>query len=403
MADQDIQFKVTADVQDAKQGFDDVQNKIDGMKDSAKETVPVLGEASDAVNDVGDATESVGSSVGMFSSLLTTGLVVAAAAAGVALIGLARDFLETDGEVENLTAKMKEHWSEVFKATQEWKSFEEQLKKMNLDEIAASMEGNLTRMVELSSRLATGWYAVLDAIGLIDASGELAILAREMGMLSRAQTKANQEDWERNMFGMSIQEMKDWFFAQKTTHKEAVDDTEAFYKQLKKLEEDYVKWLRDVERNQRTREPMAKSGQTNITGGRGNTKGGKERASMTQQMAEDMEFMNGLIISSAGILRSEFMQAWEDIFGEANSLFEKFIANIVSAFADLAAQKMAMGLFGFFASLFTGGAASAITAIPSPSGSTTGPAIQNNIIIDGRQTAIIYTNGKMNASRLRMD
>ena len=401
MADQDIQFKVTADVQDAKQGFEEVQGKIDGMTDSAKETVPVMGEASDAVKDVGNVADDVGGTVGGFSSLLGTGLVVAAAAAGIALIGLARDFLETDGEVENLTAKMKEHWSEVFKATQEWKAFEQQLKDMNLDEIAASLEGNLTRMADLSAKMAIDWYNILDAIGLIDASGELEILAKETALLLKVETKKNREDWERNMFGMSIQEMKDWFFAQKQTHKEAVDDTEAFYNRLKKLEEDYVKWLRDVEKNERTRLPYADRGKTNITGGRGKVKGGKEEAGMTQQFAEDMAFMDGLIMSSAGLLRSEFMQAWEDIFGEANSLLEKFIANIVAALADLAAQKMAMGIFGFFASLFTGGAASAVTAIASSPSS--GTPIQNNIIIDGRQTAIIYTNGKMNASRLRMD
>lgn len=398
MADQDIQFKVTADVQDAKQGFDDVQNKIDGMKDSAKESAPVMEEAAEKIGEAGEAAVTTGASTGMLSSLLTMGLVAAAATAGLALIGLARSYFDLDGKVENLTATLKENWSETFKAAQEWKSFNEEIKRFTADEIIESIR---SLKKELEDLIVLQDVYNLDWTGLTDIAGEIENKRRQIKMLSGAGEKIKQEEWERNMFGMSIQEMKDWFFAQKQTHKDAVDDTSAFYKNLQKLEEDYVKWLRDVEKNERTRLPYADRGKTNITGGRGKVKGGKEEASMTQQFAEDMDFMNGLIVSSAGILRNEFMQAWEDIFGEANSLFEKFIANIVSAFADLAAQKMAMGIFGFFASLFSGGAASAVTAIASSPSS--GTPIQNNIIIDGRQTAIIYTNGKMNANRLRMD
>ena len=192
---------------------------------------------------------------------------------------------------------------------------------------------------------------------------------------------------------------KAWKDSFKDSQKEVKDETEAFYRHLMKLEADYVKWLRDVEKNQRTRQPFADGGKTTITGGRGKVKGGKEEASMTQQFAEDMDFMNGLIMSSANILRSEFMQAWEDIFGEANSLFEKFIANIVAAFAELAAQQVATGIFGFFANLLTGGAASAVTAVASSPSS--GQVI--NLQMDNQTMATWYVGGKKQASRLRLD
>ncbi len=127
-------------------------------------------------------------------------------------------------------------------------------------------------------------------------------------------------------------------------------------------------------------------------------KGGKEEAGMTQQFAEDMAFMDGLIRSSADLLRSEFMQAWEDIFGEANSLFEKFIANIVSSFAEIAAQKASVGIFGLFANLLTGGAASAVQLMTAAA--PTGQVI--NLQLDNQTMGSWYVSGKNQAERLRL-
>lgn len=66
-----------------------------------------------------------------------------------------------------------------------------------------------------------------------------------------------------------------------------------------------------------------------------------------QALKEDFALVGDLITSTAGLLRSEFMQAWEDIFGEANSLFEKFIANVVDQLLKLAAMKLATSFLSF--------------------------------------------------------
>lgn len=73
-----------------------------------------------------------------------------------------------------------------------------------------------------------------------------------------------------------------------------------------------------------------------------------------QSMAD---FMQTISTESAMTLRDAFGQAWQDIFGEANSLLEQFFANIASGLANMATQRVATGLFdwaigGFGGNLF---------------------------------------------------
>lgn len=74
-------------------------------------------------------------------------------------------------------------------------------------------------------------------------------------------------------------------------------------------------------------------------------------------------FENSSVVKSADIFAQSFratftdamIQGWSDIFGEANSLLEKFLANIVSGFADLAAKDIAKSIFDFGLSFLPGG------------------------------------------------
>ena len=402
MADQDISFRLSLENKEAVEGFQEVQNKIDGLKDSAKETAPVIDEVSEVLEDAGDsasfATEMSSMLAGMLGGAVVAGTQLATRAVGL----LIDSYLKSDSAIEGLIPKLKDLWAETYKNTVEWGNFRRELEKFTEIELEQSLIGLANRLSEITGKLHgyfSMWTQFTEAVGITDFKGEAEKIGQEVKVINDVLTmKDLQKRGLGGLFDNAYLNPKN-FEPIKEQTKALKEESFDLLNVIEKLEAEYVKWLRDVEKNERTRLPYADRGKTNITGGRGKVTGGKENASMTQQFAEDMDFMNGLIMSSANILRNEFMQAWEDIFGEANSLFEKFIANIVAAFADLAAQKMAMGIFGFFANLFTGGAASAITAIASSPSS--GQTI--NLQMDNQTMATWYVGGKNQASRLRMD
>ena len=102
--------------------------------------------------------------------------------------------------------------------------------------------------------------------------------------------------------------------------------------------------------------------------------------------------------SFVSTLQGEFDNMWESVFGRANSLFEKFMQNIVSGFLDIATKNLASNLFGgllnlipggsIFSKLFSGGN-SAVTG----GGETINLPLTTNqqrpiiLTIDGRQVA----------------
>ena len=97
------------------------------------------------------------------------------------------------------------------------------------------------------------------------------------------------------------------------------------------------------------------------------------------------------MISAADVLRSEFKSAWQDIFGEANSLFEKFMMNII--------EKMASNAITNFASTFLNflvpGAGSAFNALA-------GAPTVINVNMGNETLARAVVKGSYEAKRLRL-
>lgn len=123
--------------------------------------------------------------------------------------------------------------------------------------------------------------------------------------------------------------------------------------------------------------------------------GGAMSAQFSKDYTDNIMMITQLTMSSADVLRGEFMSAWEDIFGEANSLFEKFMANIVNQLANMAITNLAGSFLNF---LFPGAGVLAGMA----SGSL-GKTQQINLQLDKQTMATWYVGGKSQASRLRMD
>ena len=64
--------------------------------------------------------------------------------------------------------------------------------------------------------------------------------------------------------------------------------------------------------------------------------------------------------SAAQTIESGFMQMWQNVFGEANSLLGQFFQNIAAGIARLASEKLAADIFSFVLGLATSGGSSAI-------------------------------------------
>ena len=129
--------------------------------------------------------------------------------------------------------------------------------------------------------------------------------------------------------------------------------------------------------------------------------GGKDKAQMadiTSGYKKNLEFMVDIMKDNLQIIKSEWNNMWEDVFGEANSLFEKFMSNMLEKLAEQALTNLA----GSLLNMILPGAGSAFQALSGSPSYGGGGVIQNNIIIGERQVATIYTSGKQAASRLRM-
>lgn len=141
--------------------------------------------------------------------------------------------------------------------------------------------------------------------------------------------------------------------------------------------------------------PMAGAEQTTAFGaGMTPLQGPSNQILNTEQIKEGFNQVNEMASGAASVLRNEFSSAWEDIFGEANSLFEKLLASMVSSLADAAATSL-MGsflnfLFPGVGSLFSGAASASSSSVI-------------NLQMDKQTMATWYVGGKNQANRLRMD
>lgn len=113
-----------------------------------------------------------------------------------------------------------------------------------------------------------------------------------------------------------------------------------------------------------------------------------------QQFLKENEFLITNVISSLGVLRGEFSNFWQSVFGEANSLLEKLLMNFGENLLELGTKRLAGGLLDFIVP----GLGTAFGALSGRS-----QTIQNNIIIDNQTVAVMYTTGKNYAQRLRKD
>lgn len=155
-----------------------------------------------------------------------------------------------------------------------------------------------------------------------------------------------------DLLGKDLKNLESWYNEQKEKHtkllqEKIINETE-FNNAIKRL--DNVKAMRDgkirMQENRRRRQEIEQK---------------------YQELREEYEVVDILSKNAAQTLRDEFINVWNEIFGEANSLFEKFISRVVSDLANLGTMYLARGIFGGLLDILGlgGGAAVAAAAIPS--------------------------------------
>lgn len=373
MADGEILYIVKADNKQAVDALNKVQQSFDGVTQKTKQLAGstqssnmLLQSTGRIVQDLPYGFMAVGNNItfmaeqmgyasaqgiklkdqlkGMLSSLMGTGGLIFAISTAVTVITmLERSSGSAKGKMEGLTEQLKSHWSEAYKVRKEWEKFNEELRKFSVFDLAESFRA----VNEQINAMGLNFFeAGLYALGF---RGQIEAIATEMDKLRKERAA---------ILGNFIT----------TTYNP--DETMKRVKELLKEEKAVIKEIENrMSSAQKSRAggqgSSRASGTINITGGRGiGGRGGMAGAALvTEGFSEEVRYITNLSKSSADILRTEFMQAWQDIFGEANSLFEKFLANIVSSLADLAAQSISSNIFGFLGNLLFPGAGTAASAI----------------------------------------
>lgn len=386
--DKSIKLKVTAETTDAEQKLNKLDDSISGLSDDMK-------DAKGNIEEVGDATDSLGESSSMLSQIISMGLVAGIALLSLAMIGLVKDFLSAESEVENLTSKLKDHWGEVFKANEEWQKFAREIEKFDVAQTIESINALNEELRKIGNKMIGPFGSIIqwtELLGITDFENAVAIISGELDVLNdRLFNRPKILGWDDVPRDMQ----KRW----KETFKTISDDSEKFYNHLKKLEADYIKWLRDVAKNNAIHNLASKADIVGI-GGRGLNMGGPAGdglASMgigreeMEAQKERVKFFTDQMRDGLGILRGEFTNFWESSFGEANSLLEKFLMNFASGLLELGAKS----LFSGFLNILLPGSGSAFNALA-------GAPTVINVNMGNETLARAVVKGSYEAKRLRL-
>ena len=179
-------------------------------------------------------------------------------------------------------------------------------------------------------------------------------------------------------------------------------ETKEYWERIEKLEKDYVKWLKDIEINKAYGTDGAQKKLAEYVGiGRvGNTGNPSENMlfankAQTESFGEQMKFMTEIVKDNLQIIRGEFSTLWQDVFGEANSLFEKLLMN----FASRLAERGISSLFGSLLNFIFPGAGMALGAISGGDRGRTQPIV---LKVDDRVFAEVVQESLNNADMYRI-
>lgn len=426
MADQEILYIVKADNKQAIDAFNKLKASMDGvttktknLADKTQNSNMLLMSTGRIVQDMPYGFMAVGNNItfmaeqmgymrsqgmstkemllGMVTALKgPMGVIFAISTATSLLTMFTRNTGSAKEQTKNLTEALKSQWDATYKSRKEWEKFSEDLGKFSTSDLIESLNTVNRQRQELTISATTMILATLGFYGgLAEVYGELAKLQKEAGLIGEKLFGPKILGWEDVPKKMQ-DKWKDSFktkdpqgLAGQKQVLEMLDD------QLEKTRQRYIKFYETVRQINDGTYFNGKLGMKGVN--QPNKPGlGFSDNEIRQDFIEENAFFLDMTLSSLDVLKGEFSQMWVNMFGEANSLFEKMIMNWVSIIGSNALNS----LFGSLLNFVVPGLGSAVGLADSR---TSGGGSVINLQMDKQTMATWYVGGKQQASRLRMD
>ena len=340
--------------EEVKQGFDDMNKSAEKLKGGVGNATGQVFKFEDATTKLATKAENVAQSLTVLG-----GIVGGSIFAGAVIIGVAA-MMDFKKELDELGERLKTFESAVGGVIGQMLKFKDPIKiRFELDDAQTDklLEWSKSRRDILEQTNKAIWRSRFGTTtsGGVDVAEMSSRIAEKLGIWS----------------ALSEEEQKQLKYNEGIV--KAIDEQLYSLEAQKMLQEDMAKLgVKAIEDEKKKTKEIEK--QIEITGGRGGMFGaissrrgvkslmagvgigdaGTSRADITLEERKYKEILEKradlereFIYSTASIMTSEFGQAWENIFGEANSLFEKLAASW--------AETLASNVFSGLLSMLPGG------------------------------------------------
>ena len=380
-----IKFKTTIDgSEEVKKQFDEINDSIGDTANVADtKLTPAMTKGTESIKGAGAASAGMG--VGLLTVIGSMAAIAAVTLIVKKVMDDVRESMESTTErISGLTKALKENWDEAYRVTRAWDDFKESISKWSQADLEESLR---TLNVQLKETTVSMWDYALAAIfgganiaeatikandiikqikiiketlaggggktgsiggGIIDE--QRALLESYQILESSAKIDSERLGWQKlrkqaqidlnELMGKELGGMK--------------DNTAEINRQNKELEKQVALWRRIIR-------PYDYSGMAPMgdrKGGRGKEGSGGGDASKTNNLLMDekafqemQQQMDQFSQTSAWVFTYNMVSAWENIFGEANSMFEQLMAS----WASMMFEKLGMALFGMVFNMLGGG------------------------------------------------
>jgi len=385
MPDSDIKFRVSQEgAEKVSQDFKKVDGSINQMEDGSIKATKGIGNLGTVGRQVGS---SIASSAGLNGGIARVigsfmgggGLIFALGAVGIALYGLIKDANDAAKAFERFVGSIDGAIKKLIEFEDPLKGVKFGIKPEQIDSLIKQFDAQIKGYEE-------GKRIILQSAGISAYGVNVSTLLGELGILKGLTVEQQKQ--------LALNEKLKEIFEDKKASLEAQQKISEMMNKLGVEELETEKKISKVLKEKSLIMAQAKGEGAarfipyagDATRRRGDI--GAGQAMISRELQNEMKQMQTLIGITAGVLRDEFTQAWEDVFGEANSLFEKFAMRIAEYFTELALRQAAMGLFNLIfpgAGTVAGMATSAVSG-----GATLDKSI--NIILDGEVVGTFIDN-----------
>jgi hypothetical protein len=385
MPDKKINLRFTVTGEEAAKKLKDYAKSLEDIGDKSKRTTPSIKEnnlalmnMSRIVQDLPFGFMGIGNNItfmaeqmtrakaegqsfstqlkGMASSMMGTGGLMFAISAVTSLLTYFSMNMKSAKSDTDLFAES------IDKAIKKLIDFQDPLKELKfglspeeLNQIIPAIQKEIDALKQLNEGRKQ------EVIGTIDPRYQ-GILGQSLGSQLTSQEKSTRKNQEALI--EQLKEIKSQYEAQKTVadmldklglkrvDKEK-DVTKSLKEQTKEIEKQITGFSAIIDKTVQLNDP-ARSPFNSFGRWAGNTRGASTKGGMammagmrTEDIKNQFAEFNVIAQSAADTMRQAFSQAWQDIFGEANSLLEMFLQNIASGLLSLLAESVATSIFSF--------------------------------------------------------